>query len=124
MIILNLSARTHLPKYSHNKCSNYKETKNENPKKLKYVNYAHKLKIEYINILFKFKNNKMIIFLNCIYILTTAQDIRPPTLVRHALYIRRRVAPVARNPTNIIINVRAPIPAAINTKTVFIVSSL
>lgn len=57
-------------------------------------------------------------------VLTTAQDIRPPTLFRHALYTWRRVAPVARNPINMIINVIAPIPAAINTKTVFTVSSL
>lgn len=50
------------------------------------------------------------------YTRTTTQDIRPPIILPHALNAGLCVAPVTRNPTNMINNVKAPIPEAINTK--------
>lgn len=51
-----------------------------------------------------------------VHLLTTAQEIRPPTRDRHARYTLYRVDPVARHPTNNIMNPSAAIDAPIATK--------
>lgn len=51
------------------------------------------------------------------YILTTAQEIRPPTLDLHARYTLCLVAPVARQPTHKIINPNAAMHAPIDANT-------
>lgn len=59
-----------------------------------------------------------------IEILTTIQEIRPLIWARQARYTFSRVTPVVKNPTNRIINPRAPIIPATITNVVCRVSSL
>lgn len=87
MFFLYLRTTTHIPKNGQYKCCNYKESKYENPKIFYNVYNTHKLKKKMYIHCSNLKQIKIEYLIFLIFILTTAQDILPPTRFRHALYI-------------------------------------